>query len=85
MAIRYQSTEPFEKARKQRTEKEVAKAKKKFIKQIAKDVENMKSSRFDIRIGPDLRDEFTKACENNGKTASEVIRQFMQDYIAKET
>jgi len=28
-----------------------------------------------------LRDEFNKKAELNGKTASEIIRQFMQGYI----
>lgn len=34
-----------------------------------------------IRVDQKLRSEFVSLCRNEDKTASQVIRQFMRDYV----
>lgn len=34
-----------------------------------------------IRIERDLREEFVEACQNDGKSAAQVLREFIRDYV----
>ncbi len=34
-----------------------------------------------IRVEKDLREAFVQACKNEGKFASDVIRNYMQSYV----
>jgi Ca2+-binding EF-hand superfamily protein len=43
-----------------------------------------KIARIDVRISPDVKDEFSTLCENSGATASEVIREFVHTKISPE-
>lgn len=36
-----------------------------------------------IRIDPELRDDFIKACRQRDVTAAQVLRSFMRDFVAK--
>ncbi len=37
-----------------------------------------------IRVEKDLREAFVLACRNEGKSASDVIRNYMQSYVDYE-
>lgn len=45
------------------------------------DTTGKKIARIDVRISPDVKNEFSELCENNGYTASEVIRNFVHANI----
>lgn len=36
-----------------------------------------------VRVQPSLFEKFQNACENNYRTLSDVIREFMLDYVRK--
>lgn len=44
-----------------------------------------KDSGLRIRVEKALRDEFLEACHEQDRPASQVIREFMRDYIARNT
>ncbi len=37
-----------------------------------------------IRVEPEVRDAFSRACARDGKLASDVLRQFMYRYAEQE-
>ena len=37
-----------------------------------------------IRVEEELREEFTRSCVAEGKTASDVLRHFMREYVENE-
>lgn len=37
-----------------------------------------------IRVEEDLREDFTQACQVEGKTASDVLREFMRIYVEQQ-
>lgn len=41
----------------------------------------MKDVGLRIRIDRDLREQFVRACQADDKPASQVIREFMRDYV----
>lgn len=41
----------------------------------------MKSAGLRIRIEPQLRQAFLDACQNNDKSAAQVLRSFMRQYV----
>lgn len=41
----------------------------------------MKDVGLRIRIDRDLREQFVKACKADDKPASQVIREFMRDFV----
>lgn len=43
----------------------------------------MKDVGLRIRIDRDLREQFVRACKADDKPASQVIREFMREYVAK--
>lgn len=36
-----------------------------------------------VRVDKSLRDEFIEACRTQDKTASQVLRAYMRDYVAR--
>jgi Ribbon-helix-helix protein len=44
-----------------------------------------KDSGLRIRIERPLRDEFLRVCRSQDKPASQVLRQFMRDYVTQNT
>jgi hypothetical protein len=44
-------------------------------------LEPMKDVGLRIRIDRDLREQFVKACQADDKPASQVIREFMREYV----
>ena len=44
-----------------------------------------KDSGLRIRVEKALRDEFLEVCHAQDRPASQVIREFMRDYIARNT
>ncbi len=45
--------------------------------------ENLKSKVIGLRLSNDIFQDFSSACENNGKTTTEVLREYVLDYIQK--
>ena len=43
----------------------------------------MKDVGLRIRIDRDLREQFVKACQADDKPASQVIREFMREYVTQ--
>lgn len=43
----------------------------------------MKDVGLRIRIDRDLREQFVKACQAEDKPASQVIREFMREYVTQ--
>ena len=37
-----------------------------------------------LRVEKELRQEFVEACRLSGKTAAQVLREFMRDFVARE-
>jgi len=44
----------------------------------------MKVAQFRVRCEKELHEEFMETCRLQGKQGSEVMRNFMRDYIARE-
>jgi hypothetical protein len=44
-----------------------------------------KDSGLRIRIERPLRDEFMRVCRSQDKPASQVLRQFMRDYVTQNS
>lgn len=44
----------------------------------------MKDSGLRVRVEKELRKEFVGACRLQGKPATEVLRDFMRAYVARE-
>jgi hypothetical protein len=44
---------------------------------------NMDSSGFRVRVEAKLRREFLEACRSQDRTAAQVMRDFMRDFVAK--
>lgn len=44
---------------------------------------HQKESGFTIRIEPELKAAFVAAAKNQDRTASQVLRDFMRDYVKK--
>lgn len=44
-----------------------------------------KDSGLRIRIERPLRDEFLRVCRSQDKPASQVLRQFMRDYVTQNS
>ncbi|MGB1110974.1 MAG: hypothetical protein ACPG4N_11495 [Gammaproteobacteria bacterium] len=40
-----------------------------------------KTHNYRLRIEPDLHQEFTEACQFEDRRASQVIREFMREYV----
>ena len=40
---------------------------------------------FKIRVEEELRRDFVETCRNEDRPAAQVIREFMRDYIAKQS
>ena len=47
------------------------------------DMEKQYEKNINIRVQGSLRDAFVKTANNNGKQASVLLREFMQDYVDK--
>lgn len=45
----------------------------------------MKESGLRIRVDPDLRQSFIELCREQDQTASQVIRNFMREYVKEHT
>jgi len=45
----------------------------------------MSNITYQIRLPDHLRDDFLSACKENGLTGSSVLKQFMLDYISRDT
>lgn len=43
----------------------------------------MKDVGLRIRINRDLREQFVGACQADDKTASQVLREFMREYVTQ--
>ena len=43
----------------------------------------MKTAGLRIRVEPDLRDLFVRACQANDLSAAQVLRAFMREYITQ--
>ena len=41
------------------------------------------SSGFRLRVDGQLRQEFIVACRSQDRTAAQVLREFMRDYVAR--
>lgn len=44
---------------------------------------NQKETGFTLRIEQGLKDEFVAAAKSQDRTASQVLRDFMRDYVKK--
>ncbi len=44
----------------------------------------MKEGGFRVRVEKDLHEEFMATCRRLGRNGSEVIRNLMRDYVARE-
>lgn len=47
------------------------------------DMEKQYEKNINIRVQGSLRDAFVKTANDNGKQASVLLREFMQDYVDK--
>lgn len=45
--------------------------------------ENLKSKVIGLRLNNDIFENFSNACNKNGKTPTEVLREYVSDYILK--
>ena len=45
--------------------------------------ENLKSKVIGLRLNNDVFADFSDVCERNGKTPTEVLREYVIDYILK--
>ena len=45
--------------------------------------ENLKSKVIGLRLNNDIFENFSNACNKNGKTPTEVLRKYVSDYILK--
>ncbi len=45
--------------------------------------ENLKSKVIGLRLNNDVFADFFDTCERNGKTPTEVLREYVNDYILK--
>ncbi len=45
----------------------------------------MKDVGFRIRVQRDLREQFLDACRTQDKPASQVLREFMREYVAEHS
>lgn len=45
----------------------------------------MKDVGIRLRVEKELREEFSGACKMQGKRAAEVLRNFMRDYVLRES
>lgn len=46
-------------------------------------MQESKEVNFTIRISPDLRDAFMAAAKGQDRTGSQLLRDFMRDYVRK--
>jgi len=44
---------------------------------------NVKDAGFRVRVEKILRQEFVDACRGNGRSAADVLREFMREYVAQ--
>lgn len=44
---------------------------------------NKKEIAFTIRVEPDLKDAFVAAAKSQDRTASQLVRDYMRDYVKK--
>jgi predicted transcriptional regulator len=44
---------------------------------------NKKEIAFTIRVEPDLKDAFVSAAKSQDRTASQLVRDYMRDYVKK--
>ncbi len=56
--------------------------KREYQTQLARG-ENLKSKVIGLRLNNDVFADFSDACERNGKTPTEVLREYVIDYILK--
>lgn len=45
----------------------------------------MKDVGFRIRVQRELREQFLEACRMQDKPAAQVLREFMREYVARQT
>jgi len=45
----------------------------------------MKDVGLRIRVQKELREQFLKACRKQDKPAAQVLREFMREYVAKQS
>jgi hypothetical protein len=43
----------------------------------------LKDAGMRLRVEREIRQEFVEACRDDGKTAAQVLREYMRDYIAR--